>query len=107
MNATIVDLRYRMRDVLSALDRGEPVTVLHRGKPRAKLVPTNPDGEAPSIRSLPFAGMWRDREEMADPTAYVENLRKPRYADLPAKPPRTTPAKPRRKTQRSPGQDDH
>jgi prevent-host-death family protein len=39
MNASIVDLRYRMKDVLKALDRGEPVTVLYRGKEKARLVP--------------------------------------------------------------------
>jgi len=39
MKASIVDLRYRMKDVLGALDRGETVTVLYRGKPRAKIVP--------------------------------------------------------------------
>jgi len=35
MNATIVDLRYRMKDVLRAIDRGETVTVLYRGKVKA------------------------------------------------------------------------
>jgi len=39
MKATIVDLRYRMKDVLSAVERGETVTVLYRGKPKAKIVP--------------------------------------------------------------------
>jgi antitoxin (DNA-binding transcriptional repressor) of toxin-antitoxin stability system len=39
MEASIVDLRYRMKSVLEALDRGESVTVLHRGKPRARLEP--------------------------------------------------------------------
>jgi antitoxin (DNA-binding transcriptional repressor) of toxin-antitoxin stability system len=39
MNATIVDLRYKMKHVLRAIDRGETVTVLYRGKERAKLIP--------------------------------------------------------------------
>ena len=39
MKATIVDLRYRMKDVLRAIDRGEAVTVLYRGKEKAKLMP--------------------------------------------------------------------
>ena len=37
MKATILDLRYRMKDVLRAIDRGEPVTVLFRGKEKARL----------------------------------------------------------------------
>ena len=41
-------------------------------------------GEAPrakrkSIRDLPMIGMWKDREDMADPAAWVRNLRKPRF----------------------------
>ena len=39
MNATIVDLRYKMKHVLRAIDRGETVTVLYRGKERARLTP--------------------------------------------------------------------
>ncbi len=31
-----------MKYVLRALDRGETVTVLYRGKEKAKLVPVNP-----------------------------------------------------------------
>ena len=37
MKATIVDLRYKMNDVLKALDRNEPV-VLYRGKVKGTLV---------------------------------------------------------------------
>jgi antitoxin (DNA-binding transcriptional repressor) of toxin-antitoxin stability system len=43
MKATIVDLRYHMKDVLSAIDRGETVTVLYRGKEKAKLIPISAD----------------------------------------------------------------
>jgi len=42
MNATIGDLRYRMKDVLRAIDRGETVTVLYRGKAKAALMPISP-----------------------------------------------------------------
>lgn len=30
----------------------------------------------------PSFGMWKDREDMEDPTAYVRNLRKPRYENI-------------------------
>ena len=46
MEASIVDLRYRMKSVLEALDRGESVTVLYRGKPRARLEPVESRVEA-------------------------------------------------------------
>jgi len=38
MKATILDLRYRMKDVLAALERGETITVLHHCKAKARLV---------------------------------------------------------------------
>ena len=39
MKATILDLRYRMKDVLRAVERGESVTVLCRGTEKARLLP--------------------------------------------------------------------
>jgi len=83
MNATIVDLRYRMKDVLRAIDRGETVTVLYRGKVKATLVPTEasadaPDGVTPGTADQPFFGLWSDRDDLADPASWVRTLRQPR-----------------------------
>ena len=39
MEATVVDLRYKMNDVLKALSRNEKVTVLYRGKKKGVLMP--------------------------------------------------------------------
>lgn len=84
MEASIVDLRYRMKDVLRAIDRGETVTVMYRGKEKARLVPSNAaTGQTPAkVSDQPFVGMWKDREDMADPVAYIRKLRQPRYAHL-------------------------
>ena len=84
METSIVDLRYRMKDVLRAIDRGETVTVTYRGKEKARLVPANAAaGRAPvKVSDQPFVGMWKDREDMADPVAYIRKLRQPRYAHL-------------------------
>jgi antitoxin (DNA-binding transcriptional repressor) of toxin-antitoxin stability system len=84
MNATTLDLRYRMKDVLRAIDRGETVTVLYRGKEKARLVPieSKPEkGLKPSDHA--FCGMWKDRGDMKDPVAWVRKLRDtPRNRDL-------------------------
>lgn len=80
MKATIVDLRYRMKDVLRAIDRGEKVTVLYRGKERAEILPVRPEGKVTSLREQPFFGMWADRNDMADPAAFVREIRKNRLA---------------------------
>jgi prevent-host-death family protein len=84
MEASIVDLRYRMKDVLRAIDRGETVTVTYRGREKARLVPSNAAaGSTPvNLRDHPFVGMWKDREDMADPVAYIRKLRQPRYDHL-------------------------
>jgi prevent-host-death family protein len=84
MEASIVDLRYRMKDVLRAIDRGETVTVTYRGKEKARLVPANAAAGRVLVnpRDHPACGMWKDREDMADPVAYIRKLRQPRYAHL-------------------------
>lgn len=38
-----------------------------------------PCGKPRSIRDLPMIGMWKDREDMADPVAWVREQRKPRF----------------------------
>jgi antitoxin (DNA-binding transcriptional repressor) of toxin-antitoxin stability system len=83
MNATIVDLRYRMKEVLRAIDRGETVTVLYRGKEKARLMPvpeasSASDKSAPKTRDVPLFGLWKDRDDLTDPVSYVRGLRQPR-----------------------------
>jgi antitoxin (DNA-binding transcriptional repressor) of toxin-antitoxin stability system len=83
MKASVVDLRYRMKDVLRAIDRGETVTVLYRGKEKAKLVPIDAGREKPFKSSdHPAFGMWKDREDMKDPSAWVRKIRRSRIRDL-------------------------
>ena len=83
MDATIIDLRYRMKDVLRAIDRGENVTVRYRGKAKATLTPISAapgaaDQDAPKTEAQPFFGMWRDREDLADPASWLRSIRRPR-----------------------------
>jgi hypothetical protein len=53
MKATIVDLRYRMREVLKALDRNEEVEILYHGKTRGII---RPAGRGETAASRPAAG---------------------------------------------------
>src|SRR3954466_7117707 len=96
MNASIVDLRYRMKDVLRAIDRGETVTVLYRGKAKARMTPITPVSEEPGknvprVQDLPAFGMWKDRKDLADPVAWVRKLRQPRFVLTKAGPKRRKP----------------
>ena len=61
MNATTLDLRYRTREVLNSLDRGESVVITFRGKPRGVIAPyreTKATKRESSIMVHPFIGMW-------------------------------------------------
>ena len=81
VQATILDLRRRMPEVLRALDRHERVTILYRGKERAVLVPS---GEKPAKSGRKRAsdhaafGMWADRDDFGDVADHVRTLRRGR-----------------------------
>ncbi len=80
MKATVVDLRYKMNDVLKALARNEKVTVLCRGKVKGFLVPA---AQKDSMRMVdhPFFGMSSQsaKKSVLD---VVNDLREPRYDDV-------------------------
>ncbi len=83
MNATISDLRRRTGEIMDAVDRGETVHVLCRGKERAVIIPAR---QKPKKRvrmeDHPFVGMWADDKEKEDVAAYVRKLRQDRYREI-------------------------
>ena len=56
MKATVVDLRYRMKDVLKALERNEEVSVLYHGKVKGVIKPVMPANEM-KVRDHAFFSM--------------------------------------------------
>ena len=82
MQASIVDLRYRMKDVIRALDKNQSVTVLYRGKVKATIVPVAMPKAQPTCLH-PFFGMYRADEEIGAELETVkvimDKLRKSRY----------------------------
>ena len=83
MNATTLDLRYRTREVLSSLDRGESVVITFRGKPRGIIAPyleTTVAKNESSIMDHPFIGMWAGSGTTVDDE--MSRLRGGRYNDL-------------------------
>jgi prevent-host-death family protein len=81
MKTTAKDLRIHSKRLLEAVDRGEEVTITHRGKPRAKIVPIRRTQPATRIkgRTLPLFGIWKDYRETRDVIAYVDSLRSGRF----------------------------
>ena len=54
MVANIVDLRYKMKDVLKALNRKERVEIVYRGKPKGVIIPVN-EASLKSVKDHPFS----------------------------------------------------
>jgi hypothetical protein len=65
MKATIVDLRYRMKDVLRALDRREEVSILYHGKLKGILVAHGTKTRA-RVDEHPFYNMKPSDTAVAD-----------------------------------------
>lgn len=70
-------LRTRTRDLLGHVAAGETVIISHRGHPAAMLSPL--EAKKPKTTDLPAFGMWADRKDMEDPSAFVRELRRSRF----------------------------
>lgn len=79
MKASILDLRYRMKDVLRALDRNETVEILYHGKLKGRIIPVRKKTKK-RVADHPFFGM--NKEERMDVDKQMEKLRGGRYSDL-------------------------
>lgn len=77
MKASIVDLRYRTKEILTALERNESVTVLYHGKVRGVIRPAK-EQSAAKVKDHPFFGM--DSQAEMSVLEELQNLRKPRHA---------------------------
>ena len=76
MKASIVDLRYKTKEILKALSRNESVTVLYHGKVRGVIVPAQEKSEF-RVKDHPFFGMRKGSEETV--LEELNRLRKPRH----------------------------
>jgi len=79
MEASVLDFRKNMREVMSAISRHEHITLTYRGRVCAEIVPAGAT-KAKQVKAadLPAFGLWAERDELAEPVSYVEQLRRPR-----------------------------
>lgn len=77
MKASVMDLRYRTKDVLRALEANEEIILTHRGAEKGKIVPLEAPGlSLTSISGHPAVGMWSgDSEPVPE---MIARLRSPR-----------------------------
>ena len=76
MKASIVDLRYKMNDVLKALARNEEVTILYRGKAKGKITPLGKKATALKVKDHPYFGMSKGKKSV---DTVMSQLRSTRY----------------------------
>ena len=80
MKASVVDLRYKMKNVLKALRRRESIEVLYHGKPIGTIVPLKGKGKKKDLKRHPFFGMRAGDTESVD--SIMDRLRGGRYRDI-------------------------
>jgi len=78
MEATVVDLRYHMNDVLKALDRNENVSVLYRGKVKG-VIKAPVQSTTAKVRDHGFFGC---RASSKSVTRIMDQIRGGRCRDL-------------------------
>ncbi len=77
MQASVVDLRYKTKDILACLRRKQKVELTCRGKIEGIIVPVTEPSDRPPMSSHPAVGMWKDQAEPVP--AMVKRLREPRF----------------------------
>jgi len=75
MKASVLDLRYKMNEVLKALDRREKVTLLYRGRVKGTIVPSC-SKKGMTVEEHPFFGMNATEDSSVE--QQMESLRRPR-----------------------------
>ena len=79
MEISVLDLRRKMKEVMTAIDRHEHIILTYRRVRRAVIVPLEDEKQNDvKVADLPSFGLWADRDDMTNPVEYVSNLRKPR-----------------------------
>lgn len=79
MKATVVDLRYKMTEVLKALDRRERITLLYHGKVKGTILPAEKE-QVLSVEDHPLFNMVGKKAKTV--SKEMDDLRKSRFNDL-------------------------
>lgn len=75
MKASVIDLRYRMKEILKAIDRHEEITILYHGKVKGVIKP-KVSARRRRISDHPFFNMSRSKKAVNE---VIADLRGDRY----------------------------
>ena len=81
MKATVVDLRYKMKEVLEALDRNEDVQILYHGKVKGTITASRTPTPL-KVSEHPFFYMSRKKGAAGAVEKEMDKLRGGRHRDL-------------------------
>lgn len=79
MEASVVDLRYKMKDILEALERRESIRILYHGRLKGTIVPVL-EQRKEKIVDHPFFGMKKGEQQSV--SKQMDFLRGGRYDSL-------------------------
>jgi len=79
MKATVVDLRYKMNEILKALDRREKITLLYHGKVKGTIIPSEKT-RFKSVAAHPFFNMVEKKSKTV--SKQLDELRGSRFNDI-------------------------
>jgi hypothetical protein len=79
VKASILDLRYKMKQVLHALEQNERITILCHGKEKGVLIPRRNEKKIP-VKDHPFFAM--NKKEKKSVEKQMEEIRGSRYNAL-------------------------
>lgn len=71
MEASIIDLRYKMKSVLKSLERNEDVKIYYHNTWIGTIIPRKQEQSEKSVKDHPFFGM-----HAADKTSVEEHMQK-------------------------------
>lgn len=77
MQASVVDLRYKTKDILERLRRKQNVELTCRGKIEGIIMPVPRNSDRQPLSDHPAVGMWKDQKEPV--SEMMRRLRKPRF----------------------------
>ncbi len=82
MKASVVDLRYKMKDILKALRRNEKVQILYHGKVTALMVPVHQAQPKGKMKDHPLFGLDKRPATQESVDKEMDILRGGRFRDL-------------------------
>ena len=79
MKATAKDLRYKTKQIMAAIERGEEILLTYRGKEKARILPVSKTKSGHGDESDSIFGIWRSNDRVKDVDTYLDELRGGRF----------------------------